>query len=184
LAEESESTEQEIGTKRPRIARHPEEAKIPQDIIGASFTAKSGLPSLAVKGVPREIVCPFAVQYKLNQLGSASEWPQLIKAFCKASMTGMASAEKDARIDFRISSQLKATIEEAAALRGQSLSEFAVSTLAENAHRVIEQCHVTELSNQDRDIFLAVVDGAAARPNSALADAAKQYKAWARRTEK
>lgn len=91
---------------------------------------------------------------------------------------------KDARIDFRLPSDLKEVIEQAATLRGQSLSDFAVSTLVSSAHEVIQQSRVTELSNCDRDIFISVIDDADAHPNEALIDAAREYKAWLSRSEK
>ena len=47
-------------------------------------------------------------------------------------------------------------IEEAAASLGQSVSDFAVSTLVHQARSVIEQRNVTTLSDRDRDhLFLS-----------------------------
>jgi len=44
----------------------------------------------------------------------------------------------------------------------------------------LEHCHraqnVTALSNRDRDIFVALLDDADARPNKALTEAARRYK--------
>jgi hypothetical protein len=40
---------------------------------------------------------------------------------------------------------------------------------------------VTELSNRDRDIFIALLADAEARPNKALAAAARTYKKYAGR---
>ena len=82
----------------------------------------------------------------------------------------------DARLNFRLPSELKTTIEEAAACRGQSVSDFAVSTLAETARSIIEQHQVTRLSHLDRDVFMALLDDSSARPNKALLAAAKRYK--------
>ena len=42
--------------------------------------------------------------------------------------------------------------------------------------------NVTKLGNRDRNIFLAVLNGAA-RPNKALRTAAKEYKAWLKRSK-
>jgi uncharacterized protein (DUF1778 family) len=81
----------------------------------------------------------------------------------------------DARLDFRLSSQLKELIVEAACISGQSVSDFAVSTLAETARRIVQQNSVTTLSNRDRDIFLALLD-ADAQPNAALKQAAERFK--------
>ncbi len=82
----------------------------------------------------------------------------------------------DARLNFRLPTELKTTIEEAAACLGQSVSDFAVSTLAQTARNVIEQNHVTRLSNRDRDAFMALLDNADAGPNKSLKAAAKRYK--------
>lgn len=82
----------------------------------------------------------------------------------------------DARLNFRLPSELKHIIEQAAGHLGQSVSEFAVSTLVQTAHDVIEQHDRTELSIRDRDIFLALLDDADAKPNEALVAAAEKYK--------
>jgi uncharacterized protein (DUF1778 family) len=82
----------------------------------------------------------------------------------------------DARLNFRLPAEVKTTIEEAAACLGQSVSDFAVSTLAQTARSIIEQRQVTRLSNRDRDTFMALLDNADARPNKALKAAAKRYK--------
>ena len=88
----------------------------------------------------------------------------------------MATGARDARLNFRLPTDLKEVIEEAAATLGQSVSDFAVSTLVRQARTVIEQRNVTVLSNRDRDRFIALLDDAEARPNPALLKAAKRYK--------
>jgi uncharacterized protein (DUF1778 family) len=84
--------------------------------------------------------------------------------------------KNDARLNFRLPADLKAVIEEAATALGQSVSDFAVSTLVQTARSVLSQESVTELTNRDRDLFIALLDDAEAKPNKALADAAKRYK--------
>jgi uncharacterized protein (DUF1778 family) len=87
-----------------------------------------------------------------------------------------ASAERnDARLDFRLPSDLKRTIEQAAAQTGQSVSDFAVSVLVQTARDVLQQHNETRLSGRDRDLFVAMLDEADARPNDALVAAAKRY---------
>ena len=71
---------------------------------------------------------------------------------------------------------MKATIEKAAARLGQSVSDFAVSTLVREAREVNREHDVTELSDRDRDIFVSILDDPDARPNEALAAAAERYK--------
>ena len=85
------------------------------------------------------------------------------------------AAPNDARLNFRLPSQLKQTIEEAAARTGQSVSDFAVSTLVRTARDVIEQDNVTSLSNRDRDVFISLLDDKEVRPNEALTAAARKY---------
>ena len=86
------------------------------------------------------------------------------------------SATQDARLNFRLPADLKATIEEAAAQLGQSTTDFAVATLVQNARAVIDQRNVTRLSSRDREIFTRMLDDVDAKPNAALAAAARRYK--------
>jgi uncharacterized protein (DUF1778 family) len=89
----------------------------------------------------------------------------------------MPSATKTgARLNVRLSQSLKDVIEEAAAAMGQTVSDFAVSTLVQAARQVVEQRQVTELTNRDRDVFLALLDDKGRRPNKALRDAAAKYR--------
>ena len=88
----------------------------------------------------------------------------------------MATEARDARLNFRLPSALKEVIEEAAASLGQSVSDFAVSTLVQQAREVILQRNVTVLSDRDRDRFFDLLDEAEAEPNAALTKAAKRYK--------
>ncbi len=88
----------------------------------------------------------------------------------------MATVQKnDTRLDFRLNRQLKELIEQAACILGQSVSDFATSTLVERARRVVQEHTTTVLSNRDRDIFLAMLD-ADAQPNAALSRAAEKFK--------
>ena len=84
--------------------------------------------------------------------------------------------KNDARLNFRLPTEIKATIEEAAACLGQSVSDFAVSTLAQTARQVIQDREVTRLSQRDRDRFLALLDDTDIEPNAALIKAVKRYK--------
>jgi uncharacterized protein (DUF1778 family) len=81
----------------------------------------------------------------------------------------------EARLDVRLSKQLKELIQEAAELTGQSLTDFAVSTLTETARRIVQQNSMTVLSNRDRDVFLTLLD-ADDPPNEALRKAAKRFR--------
>jgi uncharacterized protein (DUF1778 family) len=88
----------------------------------------------------------------------------------------MATGARAAQLSFRLSPELKNVIEEAAAIQGQSVSEFAISTLVQQARTVIEHRNVTVLGDQDRERFIALLDNANAKPNPALVKAAKRYR--------
>lgn len=88
----------------------------------------------------------------------------------------MSSAGNDARLNFRLPQELKQVIEQAAAHMGQTISDYAVSTLVDNSRKVIEQHDRTELTRRDRDLFVKLLDDETAKPNTALAAAARKYK--------
>ncbi len=88
----------------------------------------------------------------------------------------MATGKSDARINFRLSSDLKKTIEDAAAEMGQSVSDFAISTLVQTARRILHEQQVTRLSERDRQRFVAMLDDESSQPNDALVKAAKRYR--------
>lgn len=79
-----------------------------------------------------------------------------------------------ARLDFRLSDEAKARIEKAALVSGQSLSDFAASTLTREANEVLAIYEVTTLSDRDRDLFLELLDAQDA-PNEALKAAFARY---------
>ena len=87
----------------------------------------------------------------------------------------MSTAKNDSRLNFRLPAEMKQTIEEAAAQLGQSVSDFAVSTLVQTARKVIRETNVTNLTLRDRKALLAILDDNSARPNTALRKAAKRY---------
>jgi uncharacterized protein (DUF1778 family) len=83
--------------------------------------------------------------------------------------------KNDDRLDFRLDSEAKRVIEQAAALSGQTVKQFAVSTLVQSAEEVLERRRTIHLSNRDRDLFLALLD-ADDEPNQTLRDAAERFK--------
>jgi uncharacterized protein (DUF1778 family) len=83
---------------------------------------------------------------------------------------------KEARLNFRLSIDLKEVIEEAATAMGQSVSDYAIATLVKSSQTVLQQSQTTVLSNRDRKTFMALLDGSNAKPNRALTEAAKRYK--------
>lgn len=88
----------------------------------------------------------------------------------------MPGAKSDARLNFRLTSELKQTIEDAAAQMGQSISDFAVSTLVQASRRILQEQQVTRLSERDRQLFVEMLDDQSTKPNAALIMAAKRYK--------
>ena len=88
----------------------------------------------------------------------------------------MSTAKSDARINFRLNSELKRTIEDAAAHSGQSLSDFATSTLIQAARQILHDQQVTLLTDRDRQLFVEMLDEESTEPNQALIKAAKRYK--------
>ncbi len=88
----------------------------------------------------------------------------------------MPDTKSDARLNFRLTSELKKTIEEAAAQSGQSISDFAVSTLVQASRRILHERQITRLSERDRQLFVEMLDDQSSKPNAALVKAAKRYK--------
>lgn len=82
----------------------------------------------------------------------------------------------NARLNFRLRADHKQVIEAAAAQLGQSVSDFAVATLVRQARQVVQDQTVTQLTNRDRDLFIAALDRADLKPNKRLLGAAKRYK--------
>jgi uncharacterized protein (DUF1778 family) len=86
------------------------------------------------------------------------------------------NAADDARLNFRLPLDLKQTIEKAAVRTGQTVSDFAVSTLVQSARIILEQEGRTKLSQKDRGVFLSLLDDKDARPNEALKAAAGKHR--------
>jgi uncharacterized protein (DUF1778 family) len=84
--------------------------------------------------------------------------------------------KREARLNVRLPADLKRTIEEAAAQMGQTVSDFAVSTLVRAARQVVRDRQVTELSQRDWELFNSIVGDSSAEPNEALLAGAKRYK--------
>lgn len=84
--------------------------------------------------------------------------------------------ENSARLNFRLPAELKEVIEQAAVSTGQTVSDFAVSTLVREARDIIEESDRTTLTHRDRDLFVALLDDPLAKPNEALLAAAHRYK--------
>ena len=80
-----------------------------------------------------------------------------------------------ARLDVRLAPPVKDLIDHAANLLGQTVSAFAVSTLAREAERVNERFGHLVLDDRDRDAFIAALDDAEAEPSPRLRKAVKEF---------
>jgi len=83
--------------------------------------------------------------------------------------------DRDARLNFRVRPDIKERIEKAARVAGKSVTDFAVAALVDTADEVLEHHYATELSNRDRDVFLALLNRHD-KPNKLLKRAAKTHK--------
>lgn len=79
------------------------------------------------------------------------------------------------RLEARISPEQKRLLQEAASLRGQSLTDFVVSSVQEAARRTVEEWQVISLSRRDRDLFVRTLLEAPA-PNRNLRAAAERFR--------
>lgn len=86
------------------------------------------------------------------------------------------------RLDFRLDTDAKEMIEQAAHLSGRSLSDFAISTLLQSAQEVLDSHQTIRFSNRDFEAFLEVIE-ANREPNEALQRAAERYKRQPLNTE-
>lgn len=80
-----------------------------------------------------------------------------------------------ARLHFRVPQDAKEIIERAALASGLTITDFAISALLQSAHETLERQTQRRLSDRDRDLFLAMLDGES-EPNSALKNAARRFK--------
>lgn len=78
------------------------------------------------------------------------------------------------RLDFRLDTEAKEVITQAAYVTGKSLSEFAVSSLVQSAQEVLEKHQTITFSNRDFDAFLEAIESEEL-PNDALKRAAERY---------
>jgi uncharacterized protein (DUF1778 family) len=92
----------------------------------------------------------------------------------------MAAVPRTERLDVRMAPEVKSEIERAAALSGQTVSNFVIEATVRRARKVIREASEIRLSARDRDRFLAALDRTDAKPNAALLKAAKRHKAATR----
>ena len=83
-------------------------------------------------------------------------------------------APKDARLDLRSTASQKSIIEKAAALLGESVTSYVLSTLMGESLKVIREHKLTELTLNDWERFNAILT-AESEPNTKLSEAYEQY---------
>lgn len=79
-----------------------------------------------------------------------------------------------ARVDFRTTPEVKELIERAAAVNGNTVSDFITATVVERSRAIIAESETRVLSDRDRDYFLSLLD-APGVPNNALRSAAADF---------
>lgn len=80
-----------------------------------------------------------------------------------------------ARLEVRVSPEIKALIQKAADLEGSSLTDFVVTTVQAAAYKVIEQHQTLKLSVEDSEAFVNAILNPP-KPNNALKSAALRSK--------
>lgn len=87
----------------------------------------------------------------------------------------MTTSQQSERLDVRLSPENKELIAQAAGLLGLNLSSFTVSTLVQEARRVLDRHAVVRMSDDDRERFLALLDDPP-EPAEALKRAARRHR--------
>jgi uncharacterized protein (DUF1778 family) len=90
-------------------------------------------------------------------------------------------ARKTERLELRVTVRHRALLEEAAALTGQPVTAFAISTLVERAMAVITEHHTLTLSQREWKRLLKVLDNPP-KPNKRLVALMRGKKSPARTT--
>ena len=85
----------------------------------------------------------------------------------------------DIRIAARIPSQVRETLQRAAALSGVTLNQFLVQAALKEAHKILEEERVIVLSERDADKVFNLLENPPA-PNVRLQEAARKHKAFFR----
>lgn len=70
----------------------------------------------------------------------------------------MSELPKDSRIDLRVTKEQKALLEEAASIKGVSLSAYTLIHLIPLAQQDIENRERLVLSNRNRDLFISALE--------------------------
>jgi uncharacterized protein (DUF1778 family) len=79
------------------------------------------------------------------------------------------------RLNFRLDPEIKARVVRAAAITGQEVTDFAVSTLNEKATEILERHDSLTLSSDDHEFFLKALSQGR-KPSKRSRDAARRYR--------
>ena len=85
---------------------------------------------------------------------------------------------KKGRLEARLTREQKGHIEEAARIKGTSVSDFVIQSADEAALRTIREQQVLTLSERDREVFAEALLNPPP-PSKRLLIAARRYKKWA-----
>lgn len=132
---------------------------------------------LCVTASPSPFNLETAVDGEIGGSAQAGPYQALLEVYGRTPYTSnmpAAKPKKTERLEVRISRLHKVLIEEAAALAGQPVASFAVSTLVERAESMVREHEVTRLSARDRKLFFQALDQA--EPNPVLRRAARKFK--------
>jgi uncharacterized protein (DUF1778 family) len=83
---------------------------------------------------------------------------------------------KEARVDIRMSEEHKLILEQAAAVTGQPLTSFVLSSTLDRARDILDRETVTKLSRRDMTRLFEILEEDD-EPGPALRKAAKRFKA-------
>lgn len=89
-----------------------------------------------------------------------------------------AAASHEARLNFRLSRDIKERVEKAAQAAGMSVSDFAASRLAAAADEVLTRHNRLLLETAERDFFLSLLAEPDREPTAEARRAAAEYNAW------
>ncbi|HLO97873.1 MAG TPA: DUF1778 domain-containing protein [Fimbriimonas sp.] len=79
----------------------------------------------------------------------------------------MAKPQSMARVEFRMSPQLKKEVEEAATLLGTTFTSFATEVLVERSRQIKRDYNQTVMGDEERDAFMQLILGGE-EPSDAL----------------
>lgn len=80
-----------------------------------------------------------------------------------------------ARFSFRLPSEIKSRVEDAALASGLTVSDFAINVLLSSADEVLDKHEERRLSGRDRDAFLSMLDDDSS-PTDSMINAVREYR--------